>query len=89
MPAAAVQKPHLKNRVGEVLPALDEQAAGDELLNVIELAALLHVSKQFLDIARFKGEGPAFLKLGRRVLYRKEDVRQWLKTKVRHKTVAR
>ncbi len=36
------------------------------------------ISVSFLNQARLRGDGPPFLKVGRRVLYRIDDVDNWL-----------
>lgn len=43
-------------------------------LNQAELAARLKISPRTLERWRWAGEGPAFLKIGGRVIYRLEDV---------------
>lgn len=43
-------------------------------LNQVELAARLKISPRTLERWRWNGEGPAFLKIGGRVIYRLEDV---------------
>ena len=43
-------------------------------LNQVELAARLKISPRTLERWRWAGEGPAFLKIGVRVIYRLEDV---------------
>ena len=43
-------------------------------LNQVELAARLKISPRTLERWRWTGEGPAFLKIGGRVIYRLEDV---------------
>lgn len=43
-------------------------------LNQVELAARLKISPRTLERWRWTGEGPAFLKIGGRVVYRLEDV---------------
>jgi len=51
----------------------------DENMRAPELARYLGVSKAFLDVARIRGGGPPFVRLGRRcVIYRKADVVRWL-----------
>ena len=42
--------------------------------NQVELAARLKISPRTLERWRWTGEGPAFLKIGGRVVYRLEDV---------------
>lgn len=43
-------------------------------LNQVELAARLKISPRTLERWRWTGEGPAYLKIGGRVVYRLEDV---------------
>jgi predicted site-specific integrase-resolvase len=43
-------------------------------LNQVELAARLKISPRTLERWRWTGEGPAFLKIGGRVIYRLDDV---------------
>ena len=43
-------------------------------LNQVELAARLKISPRTLERWRWKGEGPTFLKIGGRVVYRVDDV---------------
>jgi predicted site-specific integrase-resolvase len=45
--------------------------------NQVELAARLKVSPRTLERWRWTGEGPAFLKIGGRVVYRLEDVQAY------------
>jgi excisionase family DNA binding protein len=49
-----------------------------ELLTVEEAAKRLRLSTSTLNKWRVTGEGPAFVKLGRRVLYRASDLSDWL-----------
>lgn len=42
--------------------------------NQADLAARLNISPRTLERWRWTGEGPAFLKIGGRVVYRLEDV---------------
>jgi hypothetical protein len=44
------------------------------------------LSISFLNQARLRGDGPPFLKVGRRVLYRVDDVDEWLTGQVRTST---
>lgn len=43
-------------------------------LTQADLAAQLNISPRTLERWRWTGEGPAFLKIGERVVYRLEDV---------------
>lgn len=49
-----------------------------EYLSAEEAAGFLGLSKQQLDIHRMNGGGPAFHKVGRRVLYSVADLRAWM-----------
>ncbi len=42
-----------------------------------EVAAHLRISERTLERHRLAGTGPAFVKLGRRVVYRQGDVERW------------
>lgn len=48
------------------------------LLNQRELAAYIGKSAAWCERARWAGEGPKFVKLGRHVRYRSEDVEAWI-----------
>jgi excisionase family DNA binding protein len=50
----------------------------DPLMTVKETAVYLRVSKSFLDKARLTGDGPGFIRVGRKILYRKSVVDAWL-----------
>lgn len=53
----------------------------DEHLTSEELATRLKITPGALRIMRARGQGPAYLKIGRRVRYRLADVTAW---EVRH-----
>jgi hypothetical protein len=59
--------------------------ADDVLVNTRELATLLDVSTQFLEIGRHRGYGPPFVKTGG-VRYRMRDVRTWLDERTHRST---
>lgn len=48
------------------------------LLNQRELAEYLGKSTAWCERARWAGEGPRFIKLGRHVRYRADDVAAWI-----------
>lgn len=48
-----------------------------ELLTVSEAARWAKVSESFLNKARLTGDGPSFVRLGRAVRYRPEDLEAW------------
>lgn len=49
-----------------------------EYLGPEEAAEFVGLSKQQLDLHRMHGGGPAFHKVGRRVLYSVSDLRAWM-----------
>ena len=52
------------------------------------LAAYLGKSTAWCERARWAGEGPQFIKLGRHVRYRVEDVMEWIEENARSSTTA-
>ena len=57
-----------------------------EICTTEEAARYLRLKKQTLEVWRLKGTGPAFLKLGRRVLYRREALEQFIAERERAST---
>jgi predicted DNA-binding transcriptional regulator AlpA len=55
-------------------------------LRVTEAAAFLSVSKSWLDKKRITGDGPAYIKAGRRVVYDLSDLDAWAASNRRHRT---
>ena len=55
-------------------------------LNQTELAARWSISARTLERWRWTGEGPAFLKIGGRVVYRLEDVEAYERNQLRAST---
>ena len=55
-------------------------------LNQIELAARLNISPRTLERWRWTGEGPRFMKVGGRVVYRLEDVEGYEVSQLRNST---
>ncbi|MCD5419301.1 helix-turn-helix domain-containing protein [Rhodococcus pyridinivorans] len=51
-----------------------------------EVAAYLRTSKQQLATWRYKGSGPRFCKVGRRVMYRWTHVDDWLNANTKTRT---
>jgi len=66
--------------------ALREAAPASPVLNVRQAAEYLGVSKSYLDKARVSGTGPAFCKLGNRVLYQRQVLDAFMDSHVRHST---
>ena len=57
--------------------------------SVREAAQYLSLSKSFLDHARLSGDGPKFIRVGRRnVLYLREDLDAWLDQHQRYRHTA-
>ena len=54
--------------------------------NQIELAARWNISPRTLERWRWAGEGPQFIKLGGRVVYRLEDVEAFEAEQIRQAT---
>lgn len=57
-----------------------------EVLNTIEAAAHVHLSKPTLERLRLTGDGPPYAKLGKAVRYRKADLDAWLASHLIHST---
>ena len=55
-------------------------------LNQIELAARLNISPRTLERWRWTGDGPRFMKVGGRVVYRLEDVEGYEDSQLRNST---
>lgn len=55
-------------------------------LNQIELATRLNISPRTLERWRWTGEGPRFMKVGGRVVYRLEDVEGYEDSQLRNST---
>ncbi|CAM5772591.1 MULTISPECIES: helix-turn-helix transcriptional regulator [Hyphomicrobiales] len=55
-------------------------------LNQIELAARWNISHRTLERWRWSGEGPRYIKIGGRVVYRLEDVEEYEKEQIRAST---
>ena len=51
-----------------------------------EAAKALRLSERTLERMRLTGLGPAFVKAGRRVLYRQADLEAWIASQVRAST---
>jgi excisionase family DNA binding protein len=72
--------------------SLDERAvrkptaSAIRLLTPKEAAERLKVSVSWLAKARISGEGPDYIKIGRSVRYREEDLIEWMKARRRRST---
>lgn len=61
----------------------------DELWKPEDLAEIFGTSVQVWAARRHKGTGPNFVKLGRRIYYRRADVEKWIESNVRSRTDVR
>lgn len=52
------------------------------LMSRAEVATVFGLSRRYLEIAPGRGEGPRFVRIGRSVRYRPEDVEAWLDAQV-------
>ncbi len=52
--------------------------AEEKLLTTKELSELLGIAKYTLIKYRLQGKGPHFIKLGRVVRYRLQDIKDWI-----------
>ena len=59
-----------------------------ELLTIAEAAKLLRAPVATLRYWRHQGTGPHRFRLGRRVLYRREDLHAWIDTQHRQDSAA-
>jgi predicted DNA-binding transcriptional regulator AlpA len=55
-------------------------------LTALEAANLLGLSPSTLAKLRLNGNGPIYCKLGRRVVYRRADLEQWLQSRTTRDT---
>ena len=62
------------------MPRLPDAWTGENF-RPAQLAELLQVSQQWLDALRTYGGGPKFMKLGRSIVYRRQDIQAWLETR--------
>lgn len=57
-----------------------------QLLNPSNTAQMLCISELTLRKWRWEGNGPSFIKVGRKVAYRLEDIQEWVEKRVRRST---
>ncbi|WP_265562802.1 helix-turn-helix transcriptional regulator [Sphingomicrobium arenosum] len=56
------------------------------LLDTAVASEMMGVSKSYLSKLRVTGGGPRYVKIGRRVAYRSEDLQEWLISCIRAST---
>lgn len=66
--------PHLDNELSAVS---NHRPTSQDFLTQSEVAALLRLSPRTLERHRVSGTGPAYVKLGRRVVYSRDAVEAW------------
>ena len=78
--------PHLRLVPTEpASPTLEVSDIGTDLIDEVDLAVRLGVSRSTLQSWRYAGRGPRFIKLGRLVRYRNADVDAYLRAQTRGK----
>lgn len=80
MAIAEVDKPSSSCAVTTIGSTLHEFMSCEEVANMFGL------SPRTLERYRLEGTGPAYLKLGRRVVYSKAMVLSWANAQIRHST---
>lgn len=58
----------------------------NKLITPLKVAELLSVSALTLRKWRWEGKGPKFIKAGRKVLYREQDIENWVTGQTRRST---
>jgi predicted site-specific integrase-resolvase len=58
----------------------------NEISTTEEAAQFLRLKRQTLEAWRLRGTGPAFVKLGRRVVYRRESLEKFVSERERRST---
>lgn len=80
---------HSQSKAISQPPAVAQASVLRPKFSVVEAAAYLRCSKSFLDKRRLDGNGPAYLKLGRRVVYDIVDLETWAAGNKRQHTAER
>lgn len=70
------------------LNSSSELCALPRLMTQKDLAVYLHKSQAWCERARWAGDGPRFVKLGRHVRYRADDILAWIEENARTSTTA-
>jgi hypothetical protein len=72
---------HRIDRTAEIRITQAPPGDDDALFDTPNAAAYLQVSTQWLELGRCKGYGPAYVKQGRLVRYRKADIIEYLRSR--------
>ena len=67
-------------------PLVPLPSAEDALIPAHQMPRYIGIAQQTAARWRCEGQGPAFIKVGRRIFYRAGDVRQWLQSRRRAHT---
>lgn len=81
-PAPDGRSPHAATDHG--VSKREEWTGLDVLLSVEEVTTYLGVPTGTLANWRYQGRGPAFVRVGRLIRYRAEDVATWIESSVRY-----
>ena len=85
MPTKKFKRPlrhHLDRRAGQLLATIKVKRlpAADDLLSTRQVAELLGVSEQWIEVGRVKDYGPPFIRLAPRLIrYPRAGLVKWLK----------
>ena len=55
---------------------------GEQLVSESEAAAALHVKKQTLTAWRNRGQGPAFVRVGKLIFYKPSHLREYIDSRI-------
>ncbi len=69
--------------------SMQTESASDHqrrLLEIDDVCDLLHVSRSLMAKWRMQGRGPRFIKVGRRILYDRDELAHWLQLQMRSST---
>ena len=83
-----MEKPHAGQALDSVAPpSLRRLSAPSirrslDILDEAELAMFLGIDQRTIQRWRAEGKGPAFIKAGNAVLFRLQDIREWLDQRV-------
>jgi predicted DNA-binding transcriptional regulator AlpA len=80
------EKTGRKPRDGAAHKAAPEPNRAERLLTPNDAADFLRLSSSWLAKARMRGDGPAFVKIGRSVRYAEGSLREYLEGQTRHST---
>lgn len=73
-----MQTPKVSKAEAQVSALAIGRDSDDRLLTQDEVVQKFGLGARFLEMARTKGDGPVYVKVGRAVRYRAADVRAWL-----------